>query len=139
MDIYENIKKTTMKYIQYLLMLIVSSVVLNVWFFRFNKATLYRGGGASNMVEEFAVYGLNETMVYLVGGLKILAALGLLLGFITQKTIRPSAGVMALFMAGAIGMHFKVSDPAIAYLPAALMLLSSLLILFLDKKTAASK
>ena len=81
-----------MKYIQYLLMLIVSSVVLNVWFFRFNKATLYRGGGASNMVEEFAVYGLNETMVYLVGGLKILAALGLLLGFITQKTIRPSAG-----------------------------------------------
>lgn len=91
------------------------------------------------MVEEFAVYGLNETMVYLVGGLKILAALGLLLGFITQKTIRPSAGVMALLMAGAIGMHFKVSDPAIAYLPAALMLLSSLLILFLDKKTAASK
>ena len=63
-----------MKVLKYLLSAAVSLVVINVWFFRFNQSTIYRGGQASNMVEEFAVYGLNETMVYLVGGLKVLPA-----------------------------------------------------------------
>ena len=57
-----------MKILKYILSAIVSLVVFNVWLFRFNKSTIYRGGEASNMIEEFAVYGLNETMVYLIGG-----------------------------------------------------------------------
>ncbi len=48
-------------------MLAVSAVVLNVWLFRFSKATIYRGGDATNMLEEFAAYGLSNSIAYLVG------------------------------------------------------------------------
>ena len=50
-----------MKYLKYVLMAIVSSTVLNVWLFRFNKPTIYRGGQAKTMIEEFAAYGLVGT------------------------------------------------------------------------------
>ena len=123
-----------MKILKYLLSATVSLVVLNVWFFRFNQSTIYRGGNASNMIEEFAVYGFSETIVYLVGGLKVLAAFGLLIGFIKEKTIVPSASLMAIMMSGAIFMHYRVADEAIKYLPAGLMFIFSLGILFLSKK-----
>jgi len=123
-----------MKILKNILSLVVSLVVLNVWFFRFNQATIYRGGSASNMIEEFAVYGLSETMVYLIGGLKVLAALGLLIGFFKEKTIIPSASLMAILMLGAMYMHFSVADDAIKYLPAGLMFLSSLGIFYLQRK-----
>jgi hypothetical protein len=125
-----------MKNIKFLLMIFVPSLVLNVWLFRFNKATIYRGGNATNMIEEFAAYGLSESMVYLVGGLKVLAALGLLLGFVYRKSIAPSALVMSVLMVGAIAMHFVIGDAPIKYLPAGLMLVSSLVIFYADKKTA---
>lgn len=115
-------------------MLSVSAVVLNVWLFRFSKATIYRGGEATNMLEEFAVYGLSDTIAYIVGGLKILAALGLLLGLVYRKAIAPAATVMAVLMIGAIAMHVKVADEAIKYVPAGLMLVCSSLILLLNKK-----
>ena len=114
-------------------MLVVGLVVLNVWLFRFNKSSIYRGGEATNMVEEFAVYGLSETVVYVVGAIKVLAALGLLVGFFYKKTIVPSAGVMVVMMLGAIGMHFKVGDEAVKFLPAGLMFLMSAAIIFLDR------
>ncbi|MDG2062748.1 MAG: DoxX family protein [Flavobacteriaceae bacterium] len=123
-----------MKILKYLLSATVSLVVLNVWFFRFNQSTIYRGGNASNMIEEFAVYGFSETIVYVVGGLKVLAAFGLLIGFIKEKTIVPSASLMAILMSGAIFMHYRVADEAIKYLPAGLMFIFSLGILFLSKK-----
>ena len=123
-----------MKILKYLLSATVSLVVLNVWFFRFNQSTIYRGGNASNMIEEFAVYGFSETIVYLVGGLKVIAAFGLLIGFIKEKTIVPSASLMAIMMSGAIFMHYRVADEAIKYLPAGLMFIFSLGILFLSKK-----
>lgn len=123
-----------MKILKYLLSATVSLVVINVWFFRFNQSTIYRGGNASNMIEEFAVYGFSETIVYLVGGLKVLAAFGLLIGFIKEKTIVPSASLMAILMSGAIFMHYRVADEAIKYLPAGLMFIFSLGILFLSKK-----
>lgn len=125
-----------MKNIKFLLMIFVPSLVLNVWLFRFNKATIYRGGDATNMIEEFAAYGLSESMVYLVGGLKVLAALGLLLGFVYRKSIVPSALAMSVLMVGAIAMHFVIGDAPIKYLPAGLMLVSSLVIFYADKKTA---
>ncbi|MDG1063705.1 MAG: DoxX family protein [Flavobacteriaceae bacterium] len=125
-----------MKNIKFLLMIFVPSLVLNVWLFRFNKATIYRGGDATNMIEEFAAYGLSESMVYLVGGLKVLAALGLLLGFVYRKSIAPSALVMSVLMVGAIAMHFVIGDAPIKYLPAGLMLVSSFVIFYADKKTA---
>ena len=85
-----------MKGLQYVLMVVVSLVVLNVWFFRFNQPTIFRGGEASTMVEEFAVYGLSERIVYVIGGLKVIVALVLLIGFFKEKVIVPSALFMAV-------------------------------------------
>lgn len=116
-------------------MLVVSLLVLNVWLLRVDQETIYRGGNAINMMQEFAVYGLNETMFYIIGALKVLSATGLLVGFFYKKTIVPSALLMAALMCGAILMHFRVNDEAIKYLPAGLMLISSLAIVYLDRKT----
>ena len=127
-----------MKYIKYILMAVVSFVVINVWFFRFNNPTIYRGGKAANMIEEFAVYGLSETIVYVIGGLKVLAAIGLLSGFVNRKAILPSAALMGALMLGAVFMHFKVSDEAIKFLPAGLMLLFSLTIILINKQKQLS-
>ena len=123
-----------MKILKYLLMSIISLIVLNVWFFRFNTFTIYRGGNATNMIEEFAVYGFSETVVYIIGGLKILAAFGLLFGFFFEKTILPSVSLMGTLMLGAIIMHFKINDEAIKFLPAGLLFISSLTVLYLHKK-----
>lgn len=127
-----------MKYIKYILMAVVSFVVINVWFFRFNNPTIYRGGKAANMIEEFAVYGLSETIVYVIGGLKVIAAIGLLIGFVNRKAILPSAALMGALMLGAVFMHFKVSDEAIKFLPAGLMLLFSLTIILINKQKQLS-
>ena len=127
-----------MKYIKYILMAVVSFGVINVWFFRFNNPTIYRGGKAANMIEEFAVYGLSETIVYVIGGLKVLAAIGLLIGFVNRKAILPSAALMGALMLGAVFMHFKVSDEAIKFLPAGLMLLFSLTIILINKQKQLS-
>jgi len=127
-----------MKYLKELLMLVVSLLVLNVWLFRLNQETIYRGGDALNMIEEFAVYGLSETMFYIIGALKVLSATGLLVGFFYKKTIVPCASIMAVLMCGAIVMHFRVDDEAIKFLPAGLMLASSLAIIYMDRKKIAA-
>ena len=124
-----------MKYLKELLMLVVSLLVLNVWLLRLNQETIYRGGAALNIIEEFEVYGLSETMFYIIGALKVLSATGLLVGFVYKKAILPSASLMAVLMSGAILMHFTVNDEAIKFLPAGLMLISSLTIVYLDRKT----
>jgi uncharacterized membrane protein AbrB (regulator of aidB expression) len=123
-----------MKNLKYLLMLTISLIVLNVWFFRFNTFTIYRGGNAENMIDEFAAYGLGETVVYIIGGFKVLAAFGLLLGLVIKKTILPAAYLMVTLMFGAIIMHFKIDDEAIKFLPAGLLFVFSLAVLYLNKK-----
>ena len=42
------------------LSVIVGLTVINVWLFRSGKSTSYRGGDASNLMEEFEVYGLSD-------------------------------------------------------------------------------
>ena len=37
------------------LQLVIAFGLFNVWVLRFDKATVYRGGNATNMVKEFAV------------------------------------------------------------------------------------
>lgn len=125
-----------MKYLKQILMLSVSIVVLNVWLLRINKATIYRGGNATNMYEEFIVYGLDEPFLYFIGILKVLAALGLLVGLIYKKLVIPCAFVIAVLMFGAVVMHFKVSDEIYKCIPAGLMLVCSLSIVFISKSEA---
>ena len=112
----------------------VSILVTNVWLFRFNKETPYRGGNARNMIEEFATYGLDLNIMYMVGTLKIIASVGLLIGLLKTKISVYSSLLMAALMVGAIYFHFKISDPVIKYFPSVLMLLCSIFIYFSSKK-----
>ena len=123
-----------MRYLKQFLILFVSMVVLNVWLLRFNKATIYRGGDATNMIEEFLVYGIDKPFLYLIGALKIDAAVGLLLGFFYKKFVLPCASIITVLMIGAVAMHFKVSDEAHKFFPAVLMLLCGLSIIFLSRR-----
>lgn len=125
-----------MRYLKQILMLIVSIVVLNVWLLRNHKATIYRGGNATNLYEEFMVYGFDESFLYLIGILKVTAALGLLLGLIYKKFVIPCAFLIASLMLGAVVMHFKVSDEIHKFIPAGLMLLCSVSIIWISKSEA---
>jgi Fe2+ transport system protein B len=112
-------------------------VIVNVWVFRFKKSTPYRGGQATTMTEEFTSYNLPAFMLYLVGVLKMLAASTLLLSLFIENELTPllveySLYTMCLLMVGAILMHIKISDPLMKSLPAFLMLVISLAILFLS-------
>ena len=123
-----------MRFLKQFLILFVSAVVLNVWLLRFNKSTIYRGGDATNMIEEFLVYGIDKPFLYLIGALKIAAAVGLLLGFFYKKFVIPCAAIITVLMIGAVAMHFKVSDEAHKFFPAALMLLCGLSIIILSRR-----
>ena len=92
--------------------------ILNVWTRRFNRDTGYRGGDATNMKEEFAVYGLSETTMYVVGATKVGLAGAMLVGHAVPKLVRPASVGLAAFMLGAIGMHIKAGDSVKQYLPA---------------------
>ena len=110
--------------------LIVGLGILNVWLIRSQKATSYRGGSATSLKAEFATYGLPTAVFYLIGALKITAALALLIGIALPQFIAPAATVMAILMAGAISMHLKVHDTAQKSIPAAIVLMLCLLIRF---------
>lgn len=110
------------------LQIIIALGLLNVWLLRFNKATEYRGGKATTLPEEFAVYGLPSWFCYLVGTLKIGSAIALLFGLIYPPLILPAAGLIAVLMVGAIAMHMKVKDSIKKMLPASAMFVMSILV-----------
>jgi len=92
--------------------------IMNVWTRRFNRDTGYRVGGATNMKEEFAVYGLSEPAMYVVGATKVGLASAMLMGLAVPRLTRPASAGLAAFMLGAIGMHVKAGDSVKRYLPA---------------------
>jgi hypothetical protein len=102
--------------------------IVNVWFFRTNRGTRWRAGDAGNMKEEFKVYGLSETMMYSVGILKVLSAIGLIVSIWFPALAIPCSAAMGFLMVGAIWMHLKVKDPLKKALPAFVFLLLSVFI-----------
>tara|TARA_B100001029_G_scaffold15871_1_gene10608 strand:- start:1158 stop:1538 length:381 start_codon:yes stop_codon:yes gene_type:complete len=122
-----------MKYIKIILSLLVSLTILNVWLIRFDNDSIYRGGEAKNMIQEFEEYGLNESSVYIVGFFKVSSALFLLIGLYYNKLLFPSALTISLFMIAALIMHFKVSDELIKFIPSSILFFSSLVIIYLDR------
>ncbi|MFU8848675.1 MAG: DoxX family protein [Opitutales bacterium] len=118
-----------MDLIKTLIQIIIPLGILNVWLVRPKQATSYRGKNAASLKEEFAAYGLPEWSFYTVGALKLSAAAMLLLGFLLPPLVPPAAALMAVLMLGAVVMHAKVGDPAGRYLPAAVMLFFSLVLL----------
>lgn len=123
-----------MKTIYQTLIAIVSATVLSVWTFRMNSDSIFRGGGASTMLEEFQAYGLTETHMYVVGAFKITAAILLLLGLRFPRLVIPGVLVMTLFMVGAVAMHVRISDGLIPTLPSTIMLTSCVSILVLHRR-----
>ena len=116
--------------ISVVLQFIVGAGLLNVWLLRAQSQTAYRGGSADSLRAEFATYGLPEWFFYLIGFLKIGSAIMLLAGIAMPGLVGPAASIVVGLMLGAIAMHIKVGDPAMKSLPAALMLLMSLIILY---------
>ena len=109
-----------------IIQIVVPAGILNVWLLRGSKSTAYRGGQARTLKEEFQTYGLPEAAFYIVGFLKIGAALAIWAGFLFPPLLPLGSAVLALLMAGAISMHVKVGDPAKKFIPATVMLLLSL-------------
>ncbi len=113
-----------------ILQIIVALGLINVWLLRYSKETAYRGRSAKNLKEEFAVYGLPEWFHYLIGVLKVIAALALIIGLWKQQVAYVAALVVSVLMLGALAMHFKVQDSAKKFIPATLMLLMGLVIVY---------
>mgnify|MGYP001245205856 FL=1 len=94
-----------------ILQLIISVGLINVWLFRFNKVTEYRGGGANNMKEEFQAYGLPIWLMYVVGFLKIAIAIMLIVSIWIKELLEYNLWLLSVLMFGAVLMHLKVKDP----------------------------
>ena len=115
------------------LSVIVGLTVINVWLFRSGKSTSYRGGDASNLMEEFEVYGLGEFFMT-IGIIKVSLAVLLLLSIYFNKLKLISSLGIAIMMLVAVYMHFSVGDELIKSMPASVMLLSCLIIAYSTKK-----
>lgn len=114
-----------------ILQVIVGLGLLNVWLVRSQTATAYRGGNATSLKEEFHAYGLPDWLFYLVGTLKIGAAIAFLVGLWVPALVQPAAAVVLVLMLGALAMHIKVKDPWSKSLPAFLVLVMVAAILVL--------
>jgi len=114
----------------YVLQIVVALGLLNVWLLRFNKTTAFRGGAARSMPEEFAAYGLPVWSTYVVGALKIGAAICLIAGVWLHFLVFPAALLVCILMVGALAMHLKVRDPLSRLIPALAVLVMSAIICF---------
>lgn len=112
---------------------IVGLTVINVWLFRSGKSTSYRGGNASNLMEEFEVYGLGDFFLT-IGIIKVSLAVLLLLSIYFNKLRLISSLGIGIMMLVAVYMHFSVGDELIKSMPASVMLLSCLIIAYSTKK-----
>ena len=112
----------------------VGLTVINVWLFRYNKSTSYRGGDATNLVEEFAVYGLEDYFL-LIGIIKVSLAIILILSLYFSKLRFFASFGIAIMMLVAIFMHISVGDELLKSAPATTMLISSLIIAYSAKKS----
>lgn len=105
--------------------------ILNVWLIRAKKPTEWRGGSASDIVEEFKAYGLPQWFMYVVGTLKCALAILLIASIMYPGVELIAAYGIALLMLGAVGMHLKIGDPLKKSFPAFTFLVLSLAITFI--------
>ena len=123
-----------MKVLSKILSVVVGLTVINVWLFRSDKSTSYRGGDANSLMEEFVVYGLGDYFLT-IGIIKVGLAVLLILSLYFKKLRMFSALGIGLMMLVAIYMHFRVGDELIKSMPASVMLLSCLIIAYSSKKS----
>ncbi len=113
------------------LKLIVGLSILNVWLLNSKKETIWRGGNAKNIIEEFEVYGLSKNVCYFIGFLKVSLSLLLIASIWFTQLQKPSAIGLAILLLGSIAMHIKVKDPIKKSFPAALFFIMCSLIAIL--------
>ena len=112
-----------------LLQLTIALVIMAVWLVRPKMETSYRAGDATNIFEEFEVYGLPNWSVYLVGGIKLSLAILLIVGIWYSSVVQYAALGMGILMAGAIICHLKTQgDPLSRATPASLMLVMCIIV-----------
>ena len=119
---------------QIILQCAVALGLLNVWLLRLNQSTPYRGGDSQDMRGEFAAYGLPPFAMYVVGTLKVGAALALIAGVWWPSLVFPAALLIAILMVGALAMHVKIHDPARKSLPALALLVICVVIGLLARR-----
>ena len=123
-----------MKVLSKILSVVVGLTVINVWLFRSNRSTSYRGGDASSLLEEFQVYGLDDYFL-IIGIVKVSLAIMLILSLYFKKLSFFASSGIAVMMLVAVYMHINVGDELIKSMPASVMLASCLIIAFSSKKS----
>jgi len=90
--------------------------------------------GDPTQVEAFDdIYGYGTGFMYVVGGIEVIAALGLLLGFWKKQLIPVFSGILIIVMAGAVFTHLQAGQGfGVALTPLVFLVLS--LILFLGQR-----
>ena len=106
--------------------------IVNVWLFRANSPSPYRGGSARTMREEFEVYGLPSWSMPVVGAIKLACAAVIFLRLFLPAPADIAAGVLVVLMIGAIAMHVKIKDEWQKSMPAVVMLVLSLAVILLS-------
>lgn len=117
-----------MELIVYVCQIVIALGLLNVWILRIGQSTRWRGGSATNMKEEFAVYGLPGWFMVLIGVLKVSLATLLIVGLWFSIVTRPAAIGISVLMLGAVAMHVRVQDPPRKSLPAFTLLVLSIFV-----------
>tara|TARA_B100000035_G_scaffold26844_1_gene20946 strand:- start:110 stop:487 length:378 start_codon:yes stop_codon:yes gene_type:complete len=123
-----------MKVLSKILSVVVGLTVINVWLFRSNRSTSYRGGDANSLLEEFQVYGLEDYFL-IIGIVKVSLAIMLLLSLYFKKLSFFASIGIGIMMLVAVYMHVNVGDELIKSMPASVMLASCLIIAYSSKKS----
>jgi len=123
-----------MKVLSKILSVVVGLTVINVWLFRSNRSTSYRGGDANSLLEEFQVYGLEDYFL-IIGIMKVSLAIMLLLSLYFKKLSFFASIGIGIMMLVAVYMHVNVGDELIKSMPASVMLASCLIIAYSSKKS----
>ena len=111
-----------------LVLLAMSPALIYVWLFRFAEPSPYLGGVANDFVEEFSDYGLPLIIVWIVGSLKVTAAIALILNIFILRLTLPATALFSILMAGASAMHVHIKDRLIKSVPAAALLVMTLVV-----------
>lgn len=123
-----------MKVLSKILSVVVGLTVINVWLFRSNRSTSYRGGDAASLLEEFQVYGLEDYFL-IIGIIKVSLAIMLLMSLYFKKLSFFASSGIGIMMLVAVYMHINVGDELIKSMPASVMLASCLIIAYSSKKS----
>ena len=122
-----------LKKISKILSVFVGLTIINVWLFRANRSTSFRGGNATNLLEEFTVYGLEDYFL-IIGIIKVSLAIVLIFSLYYSKLRLFASLGIAIMMLVAVYMHISVGDELIKSLPASSLLIGSLLIAYSANK-----